>query len=120
VRPATLADLVAGALRAGWTRIWRLEEETAMARTRSDDVRCSFCGKDRTQTARLIAGPGVYICDRCVELCNEVLAQSGAGGQPPAPPAPAPRSTPDLPAAFRGWLRNLFRTTAPSAGRPAT
>jgi ATP-dependent Clp protease ATP-binding subunit ClpX len=36
---------------------------------------CSFCGKNQDQVRRLIAGPnGVYICDECVSLCNEILA----------------------------------------------
>jgi len=35
---------------------------------------CSFCGKDQEQAQRLIAGPGVFICDQCVSLCNEILA----------------------------------------------
>lgn len=36
-------------------------------------LRCSFCGKSQEQVRKLIAGPGVYICDECVELCNEIL-----------------------------------------------
>lgn len=36
-------------------------------------LRCSFCGKSRNQIERIIAGPGVYICNECVELCNEIL-----------------------------------------------
>jgi len=37
---------------------------------------CSFCGKNQDQVHRLIAGPnGVFICDECVRLCNEVLAE---------------------------------------------
>ena len=35
---------------------------------------CSFCGKSQDQVTRLIAGPAVYICDECVELCNHILA----------------------------------------------
>ena len=34
---------------------------------------CSFCGKDKTQVEKLVAGPGVYICDECIRLCSEVL-----------------------------------------------
>ena len=44
---------------------------------------CSFCGKDKSAIAKLIAGPGVYICDECVSLCNDILADqqiSGFGG----------------------------------------
>jgi hypothetical protein len=41
--------------------------------------RCSFCGKSRDSVRRLIAGPGVYICDRCVDLCVDVLDGGGRG-----------------------------------------
>lgn len=34
---------------------------------------CSFCGRDADSVARLLGGPGVYICDRCVEICNAIL-----------------------------------------------
>lgn len=37
------------------------------------NLRCSFCGKSQEYVRKLIAGPGVYICDECVELCNEIL-----------------------------------------------
>jgi ATP-dependent Clp protease ATP-binding subunit ClpX len=36
-------------------------------------LKCSFCGKSQEQVRKLIAGPGVYICDECVDLCNEIL-----------------------------------------------
>ena len=39
-----------------------------------DLVKCSFCGKSQKQVKKLIAGPGVYICDECIELCNEIIA----------------------------------------------
>ncbi|MDR0836928.1 MAG: ATP-dependent Clp protease ATP-binding subunit ClpX [Propionibacteriaceae bacterium] len=39
----------------------------------SDLYRCSFCGKHQKQVKKLIAGPGVYICDECVDLCNEIV-----------------------------------------------
>ena len=40
-----------------------------------DKLKCSFCGKGQDQVRKLIAGPGVYICDECIELCNEILAE---------------------------------------------
>ena len=40
-----------------------------------ENLRCSFCGKRREQVANLIAGPGVYICVECVDLCNEIIGQ---------------------------------------------
>src|ERR1035437_6894966 len=36
-------------------------------------LKCSFCGKSQDQVRRLIAGPGVYICDECIELCSEII-----------------------------------------------
>ena len=39
-------------------------------------TRCSFCGKPSQEVAKLIAGPGVYICNECVGLCTEILQQS--------------------------------------------
>jgi ATP-dependent Clp protease ATP-binding subunit ClpX len=38
-------------------------------------LKCSFCGKSQKQVRKLIAGPGVYICDECVELCNEIIEE---------------------------------------------
>src|SRR4028118_850958 len=40
-----------------------------------ENLRCSFCGKRREQVANLIAGPGVYICVECVDLCNEIIGK---------------------------------------------
>ena len=44
----------------------------------SDDkgqLKCSFCGKMQEQVRKLVAGPGVYICDECIELCNEIIEE---------------------------------------------
>lgn len=55
-------------------------------------LKCSFCGKSQEQVRKLIAGPGVYICDECIDLCNEILDEelvdthgSGAGRHVPEP-----------------------------------
>jgi ATP-dependent Clp protease ATP-binding subunit ClpX len=40
---------------------------------KSDFLKCSFCGKSQNQVKKLIAGPGVYVCDECVDLCNEII-----------------------------------------------
>ena len=45
-----------------------------MESTRKDLLFCSFCRKDSDVVAKLIGGPGVYICDGCVEVCNKILA----------------------------------------------
>ncbi len=59
-----------------------------------DKLHCSFCGKEQSSVRRLVAGPGVYICDECIELCNEIIAdetnddqQGGViSGELPKPP----------------------------------
>src|SRR3954469_21233275 len=38
---------------------------------------CSFCGKNQREVKKLIAGPTVYICDECIELCNDIIAEEG-------------------------------------------
>ena len=40
----------------------------------NEQLLCSFCGKSQRQVKKLIAGPGVYICDECIDLCNEIIA----------------------------------------------
>ena len=40
-----------------------------------DLLKCSFCGKSQKQVRKLIAGPGVYICDECIDLCNEIIEE---------------------------------------------
>ena len=67
-----------------------------MARTSEtgDVFKCSFCGKSQKQVERLISGPGVYICEECIELCNEIIAEEIQAAQPAAEeqaPLPAPR-----------------------------
>jgi ATP-dependent Clp protease ATP-binding subunit ClpX len=41
----------------------------------SSNLICSFCGKSHDEVVRMIAGPSVFICDECVALCNEVIAE---------------------------------------------
>ena len=38
-----------------------------------ENARCSFCGKSQSQVKRMVAGPGVYICNECIELCEEIM-----------------------------------------------
>jgi ATP-dependent Clp protease ATP-binding subunit ClpC len=65
-----------------------------------DELRCSFCGAAQREVRKLIPGPGVLICDACVELCARIIGEELVAGRvgslapgaeaPPAPPAPAP------------------------------
>jgi ATP-dependent Clp protease ATP-binding subunit ClpX len=45
----------------------------------ADLLKCSFCGKSQKQVKKLIAGPGVYICDECIDLCNEIIEEELSG-----------------------------------------
>ena len=75
----------------------------SIARVKQDlQLRCSFCGKPQGKVRRLIAGPGVYICDECVDLCNDILDEEFAG----------------LPGDGRGDLKPSLRTALalPSSG----
>ena len=46
-----------------------------MAREGTDLLKCSFCGQSQKQVLKLIAGPGVYICNECIDLCNEIIEE---------------------------------------------
>jgi ATP-dependent Clp protease ATP-binding subunit ClpX len=57
----------------------------------NEQLLCSFCGKSQRQVKKLIAGPGVYICDECIDLCNEIIDEeltSPVGFDPDALPRP--------------------------------
>ena len=61
---------------------------SAARSTQQEILCCSFCNKDSKAVAKLIAGPGVYICNECVELCNHILAEElaprvGGGSERP-------------------------------------
>ncbi|MFH7324891.1 ATP-dependent Clp protease ATP-binding subunit ClpX [Desulfurivibrio sp. C05AmB] len=66
-----------------------------MAKKKSDEkgIACSFCGKPQSEVKKLIAGPTVYICNECIDLCNEIVNEdlrqqdSGAPGAPSLKPA---------------------------------
>jgi hypothetical protein len=65
---------------------------------------CSFCGKRKDQVRKLIAGPGVFICNRCVELCNEVLSDDAHAAPGAAVYCSSARRT-----GVSSWFRNLFK-----------
>ena len=59
-------------------------------------LKCSFCGKSQDQVRKLIAGPGVYICDECIDLCNEILDEElvDSQGNPRPGAEPSRKATP--------------------------
>ena len=59
----------------------------------SELLKCTFCGKSQKQVRKLIAGPSVYICDECIELCNEIIEEE-LGGAPAMPEGATELPTP--------------------------
>ena len=66
-----------------------------MDRRRDDhqngNLSCSFCGKSQKEVKKLIAGPTVYICDECIGLCNDIIAEEVEKDEPYAGAAPIPK-----------------------------
>lgn len=50
-----------------------------MSNDKSESLHCSFCGKGQHEVTKLIAGPSVFICDECVDLCNDIIVQESTG-----------------------------------------
>src|SRR3990172_4220335 len=62
-----------------------------------DKLKCSFCGKSQEQVRKLVAGPGVYICDECIELCNEIVEEELSTDEVQTPRAtPKPKEIYDV------------------------
>ena len=73
----------------------------------SKTLRCSFCGKSEHHVQKLIAGPAVFICDECVNICVDVLRENG-------PEGPAPVQKRRLGDRVRDWFGRL--TADPGVG----
>src|SRR5258707_4646355 len=60
-----------------------------MVRRTDDTLRCSFCGKSQNEVQKLIAGPTVYICNECIDICNEIITDDqqaeSVASRPPLP-----------------------------------
>lgn len=71
---------------------------------RGGALRCSFCTKSQLEVRKLIAGPGVYICDECVNLCDQIIAEELArkGGEPGGSERSA---APGEPPPIKAWER---------------
>ena len=64
-----------------------LRLKTFMLRRPEEILRCSFCGKSQNEVKKLIAGPSVYICNECIDICNEIIndderAEAAASNMP--------------------------------------
>jgi ATP-dependent Clp protease ATP-binding subunit ClpX len=51
------------------------EKRSARRKKPRAEESCRFCGKPKSQVKKLVAGPGVYICDECIALCSEIVAE---------------------------------------------
>ena len=79
-RAAFREDIPAMAAAVTPSRVPPTGERVANGHDRDDrrrHTRCSFCGKHQDEVRKLVAGPGVYICDDCINLCQEVLEDDG-------------------------------------------
>ena len=65
---------------ASWMEGWR-DGMSLAARPAETEWRCAFCGKSRQEVRKLIAGPSVFICDECVDLCHEILEEGRSSSQ---------------------------------------
>jgi hypothetical protein len=70
---------------------WRRKPPPEAQKPKGPVLRCSFCNKSQRDVRKLIAGPNVYICDECVDICNDILAEDRKDMPPPDPEWP--RST---------------------------
>jgi hypothetical protein len=85
-------------------------EEPHMSSTDADIIaRCSFCTKTNKEVTKLVAGPGVYICDECITLCNDIIANEGD----------APPKKTDLGYAFADWSDFMLLSLLPGIARTA-
>jgi ATP-dependent Clp protease ATP-binding subunit ClpX len=66
--------------------------------------RCSFCGKSQTEVKTLVAGPGIFICDECVQLCQAIIDKKAA--------TQAPQEVPDSLLPDNAPTENLLKTLA--------
>ena len=103
---------------------------TTMKRNDGETLRCSFCNKDQGDVRKLIAGPTVFICDECVEVCNDIIADDKKTPTPKAKAdvgdgrrdRPRRHAAPGLVAVLhgcRGRLGRPFRRRARAAALPA-
>ena len=78
--------------------------EVEVTQTRKRVYRCSFCGKSQEEVKTLIAGPGVFICDKCVRLCQSIIARKS--------PTQAPQEAPTSLLPDNAPTENLLKTLA--------
>jgi ClpX C4-type zinc finger len=81
-RPAALALLRKIGIPIEAEEMSRAPVAVASAKRAGELLRYSFCDKDQTKARRIIAGPSVFICDECVEVCNDIIAEVTCSRRP--------------------------------------
>jgi hypothetical protein len=83
------------------------------------DLACSFCGRPQRKTRKLVAGPGIYICEKCVEMAEAVIGSGQAAETALGPLHSIPRDMTQRRCSFCGKRRHQVTGLATSAGNPA-
>ena len=74
------------------------------------NLSCSFCGKGQREVRKLIAGPTVYICDECIRLCNDIIAEEAERDEGrPAVSLPTPAEIKNFLDEYQAAIRNFFQ-----------
>lgn len=81
------------------------------SRKKDDTLRCSFCGKSQDEVKKLIAGPSVHICNDCIDICNEIIADDRQASEPATADAPSAETK-------REDAPSVEWTSCPSCGVP--
>jgi hypothetical protein len=98
---------------AGGARRWRRQSP------RPPELACSFCGRPQRQTRKLVAGPGVYICEKCVAAAETVISSGRATETALGPLQPVPESAPGRRCSFCGKRRRQLIGLATTVNNPA-
>ena len=87
--------------------------------TMKGQLKCSFCGKSQEQVRKLVAGPGVYICDECIELCTEIVEEElGHDEELDLKDIPKPKEIRDILDQYILLVRNKRKITVRSCVQP--
>jgi hypothetical protein len=97
---------------AGGARRWRLTPQPPA-------LACSFCGRPQRRNRKLVAGPGVYICEKCVAMAEAVISSERATETPLGPLRPVPESASQRRCSFCGKHRRQLSGLATTVDNPA-